>query len=269
MLFNPADVRSLSESFRQAKPFPFVCIDDFLDPDFARQVAEAYPQFEDSARVGKMFSGVNESRKVQVTDYRCFPPPLQRLADALAASETLQTLSALSGIPNLVWDDSFSGGGIHQTQTSGLLDVHVDFNLLPRKNLYRRLNLLIYFNPVWESAWGGRLELWNKNVTRCWHAFEPIFNRCVLFETSEISFHGVETVRCPANVSRNSFAVYYYTREPGAGFCGNFHATQFRARPEEPMKRYLWMPMDSARRRATGMGRNLKSGLKKILSHHD
>jgi hypothetical protein len=41
-------------------------------------------------------------------------------------------------------------------------------------------------------------------------AFEPSFNRCVLFATGDESFHGVTEVRCPPNESRRSFAAYYY-----------------------------------------------------------
>ncbi len=47
-------------------------------------------------------------------------------------------------------------------------------------------------------------------------AFEPSFNRCVLFATGDESFHGVTEVRCPPNESRRSFAAYYYSRS-GSG----------------------------------------------------
>jgi hypothetical protein len=38
----------------------------------------------------------------------------------------------------------------------------------------------------------------------------PLFNRAVLFDTSQNSWHGLpEPLRCPLGVTRNSLAVYY------------------------------------------------------------
>ena len=72
-------------------------------------------------------------------------------------------------------------------------------------------------------------------------------NRCLLFETSERSFHGVEPVTCPPDVLRKSFAVYYYTREAPPGYDGKKHTTIFKARPEERMKKYVLMPAARAK----------------------
>ena len=63
---------------------------------------------------------------------------------------------------------------------------------------------------LWERvAWDISLyniELWDEDVKNCTQSFSPIFNRCVVFETNEISFHGVSAVKCPADRSRKSFA---------------------------------------------------------------
>ena len=56
------------------------------------------------------------------------------------------------------------------------------------------MNLIIYLNPMWETNWGGNLELWNgshdKLITPV-QQISPIFNSAVLFRTSDISWHGV------------------------------------------------------------------------------
>ena len=40
----------------------------------------------------------------------------------------------------------------------------------------------------------------------------PIFNRVVIFNTNDISFHGNPTkVKCPSSMSRKSIALYYFS----------------------------------------------------------
>jgi Rps23 Pro-64 3,4-dihydroxylase Tpa1-like proline 4-hydroxylase len=250
-VINPIDKESLRNEFQNGQPFPFFCIDNFLDEDFANQVLDAFPSFVRARQVGKEFKGVNEKGKVQVTDSNLFAEPVQRLNQALASPEFLNLLSYVTGMPNLLADDQLVGGGIHQTGPRGHLDVHVDFNYIKERDLHRRLNILIYFNKDWERDWGGNIELWDREVKNCVHSFSPIFNRCVVFETNEISFHGVSAVRCPEGVSRKSFAAYYYTKEAPAHWTGRSHDTIFRARPEEKWKGRVLMPLERATKLAT------------------
>ncbi len=180
------------------------------------------------------------------------------LNEALAADEFLELLSDVFDIPNLLADDQLVGGGIHQTGPRGHLDVHVDFNYLEERDLHRRLNILIYFNQDWAESWGGNVELWDKDVKVRHHSLAPVFNRCVAFETSEISYHGVTAVRCPEGRSRKSFAAYYYTREAPAGWTGEKHSTIFRARPSEILKGKVLMPLETTRRRVVQAARTAK-----------
>lgn len=262
----PLDVAALSRQFHEAEPFRWVSIDNFLQPAFAERVAASYPSFEDARSKGRSFEAVNEYRKVQVTDYDRFPEPARRLADALASPGFLHALSEITGISNLMWDESLDGGGLHQTAESGRLDVHVDFNIHDKTSWHRRLNLLLYLNPEWDDAWGGTLELWDKDVKRRHHAFSPILNRCVLFETSEISYHGVTPVKCPPSFARKSFAAYYYTREAPPIGVGEAHTTIFKARPDEHLKRYVLMPAEKAQRQIQKQMRRIGSARRKIGS---
>jgi hypothetical protein len=190
-LIRPLEAPALAAQYRSAAPFPFFAVEGFLDPAFAAEVAAAYPTFETAKAMGFAFNAVNERKKVQVTERARFPEPVGRLSDALASPEFLATLSRITGIPDLVADTRMFGGGIHVTGPHGRLDVHVDFNLLEFKDepkLYRRLNLLLYLNPGWEAAWGGQVEFWDRDVQHCVQSYVPSLNRCVVFETSEISF---------------------------------------------------------------------------------
>jgi hypothetical protein len=201
--------------------------------------------------VGKEFKGVNEQGKVQVTDSALFAEPIQELNKVLASQEFLDLLSHVTGMPRLLADDQLVGGGIHQTGPRGHLDVHVDFNYIKERDLHRRLNILIYFNKDWQPEWGGNIELWDEHVKNCAASFSPIFNRCVVFETNEISFHGVSAVKCPPDHARKSFAAYYYTREAPAHWTGKYHDTIFKARPDEKLKGRVLMPLEKATKLAT------------------
>jgi hypothetical protein len=248
MIIQPIDRDELRRRVQEATPFPNVCIDNFLEPAFAERVLASFPTYQDSVKVGKSFDAVNERYKVQVTDASTFPQPIAELNAALAAPEFLDLLSHAFDMPGLLADDELSGGGIHQTGPRGHLDVHVDFNIHKTKGWYRRLNILVYLNKNWKDEWGGKIELWDKDVQKCHHAFLPIFNRCVIFETNEISYHGVTAVTCPPDMSRKSFAAYYYTEKAPAWWDGTVHSTIFKARPNEVLKGNVLMPAEKATR---------------------
>jgi hypothetical protein len=247
-MINPIDRDALRDRVRSAQPFPHFCIDNFLDPAFAERVHDAFPSFDDAQKIGRTFKAVNEKQKVQVTDAAKFAEPIAELNRVLASPEFCETLSHVFDIPDLLPDDQLVGGGIHQTGPRGLLDVHVDFNYIADRQLHRRLNILIYFNKDWDPDWGGNVELWDRDVKVCHVSLSPVFNRCVVFATSDISYHGVTAVKCPEGRARRSFAAYYYTKAAPAGWDGQSHSTIFKARPNEVLKGNVLMPLEKARR---------------------
>lgn len=265
-MIRPFDREALRREYTKATPFPFVMIENFLEPAFALEIAAAFPSFEDALGKGRAFNSVNERRKIQITDSKLFPIPIAKLNRALASPEFLSDLSYVTGIPNLVADEELVGGGIHITGPGGRLDVHVDFNYLDVRQLHRRLNLLLYLNPVWKEQWGGHIQLWDRHVKNCQRAFAPVLNRCVIFETSEISFHGVTPITAAAPFPRLSFATYYYTREAPSNWKGTVHSTIFKARPEERLRRYLLMPAETLQQRVTNGMRRVKRGVKKVIN---
>jgi hypothetical protein len=266
MIVQPLDRDLLQRQYADATPFPFVKIENFLDPSFAAMVAAAYPTFDEALSQGSAFKTVNERKKVQITDAKLFPSPVAELNEALASAEFLSDLSYITGIHDLLADEELIGGGIHITGPGGRLDVHVDFNYVEGRKLHRRINLLLYLNRIWEERWGGHIQLWDKEVKTCRHSFAPAFNRCVIFETSEISFHGVTPVTTASRYPRFSFASYYYTREAPSNWKGGVHSTVFRARPKERIRGYVLMPAESLQRTVAGGVVKLKLHLKRLLS---
>jgi len=262
-LLNEFDGNKLKQELVGQAPFPHFCIDDFLKEDFAEEVYQSFPSYQEAEEAGKGFSSVNEKKKVQITDSSKFPPPIKKLHDLLASKEYVDMWSDLTGIPNLFADTELKGGGVHETNTGGHLDVHVDFNYVADKKYHRRLNILIYFNKEWKEEYGGYLDIWDKDVKKRHGYFEPKFNRACGFVTSEISFHGVTPITCPEGISRKSFATYYYTTEAPTGWTGEKHSTVFRARPEEWVKGNLLMPYEKVVRQIKKIFMGLKTRVKR------
>ena len=123
---------------------------------------------------------------------------------------------------------------MHLIEPGGFLKIHVDFNWHERLKLDRRLNLLLYLNRDWPEEYGGHLELWNHDVSRCVKRILPIFNRCVIFNTSESSHHGhPDPMKCPPGRCRKSLALYYYTNGRPEGDTSDRHRTSYKLRPGE------------------------------------
>ena len=266
-MLQPYDRDLLRLQFNAAQPFRWFSIENFLTKDFALQVNASYPSFEGARELGHEFNWVNEQRKVQISDTQRFPEPVRQLAGLLASRTFLDDVEYITGIPLLRADPALEGAGMHITGPGGRLDVHVDFNYLSERKLHRRLNILVYLNEDWNPRWGGAIELWDKAVKHRHHAFAPTLNRCVVFETSDISFHGVTPVSCPQDRARQSFAAYYYTEQAPAHFRGHAHDTIFRLRPDETLRGAL-MQLESVQRKLQSGRERIARGARKLLHLH-
>ena len=265
-LLGDHDVDALRAQMHGAPGFPHFCIDGFLEEAFAEDVLGAFPTYRQAKSLGHSFEAVNEKHKVQITDSTRFGAPIRRLHELLSSDAFVARMAYVSGIPNLVADAGLAGGGIHETDHGGRLDVHVDFNFNEQLGLYRRLNLLVYFNKNWEPRYGGYLDLWDKDVRNCLGQFAPSFNRAAAFATSDISWHGVTPVDCPPGQARKSFAIYYYSKEPPPGWDGVKRSTVFRPRPDEYLRGAIAMPAESALRSGRETARAVKQGIRKIFT---
>ena len=217
MSVNPAvysSAGSLLEQFRSTWPFPHFVIDGFLEPGLCQEVFDAFPAFSDE-RARNEF-GETGGKSV----YENLPkiaPCYARLDKVFRSREFLRWLSQATGIPELLYDRDYVGGGTHENKDGQELDPHVDFNYHPKQRWHRRLNLILFLNKQWDDSWGGSLQLhldpWTDASAK---TVQPVFNRCIVFETSERSWHGFPKIRLPADcheTTRKSVAVYFYTKE--------------------------------------------------------
>jgi hypothetical protein len=114
-----------------------------------------------------------------------------------------------------------------------------------QKNWRRRVNLIVYLNRTWDEAWGGAIELWDRQMRRCVVRIPPLYNNAVIFNTDEPSYHGFpDALRCPAGVTRRSLALYYYTVE---GTSRVARSTDYRPRPGDGLAKraLIWADKQS------------------------
>lgn len=230
------NVREFRTLFRDAQPFPHVVMDGFFDAGFAHSLLDAFPAFERGNSIG---DDGRPGGKATVDRPGELGPPYQRLDALIRGSAFLAFLETLTGIDGLLYDPWYLGGGTHENRDGMSLDPHVDFNLHPSERWHRRLNLIVYLNPVWEDGWGGALELFRDPHAdpRPSQRIVPCFNRAVLFETSERSWHAFDTIRLPAdqrNLTRRSIALYFYSADRPADEIAPRHTTYYvnRGLPE-------------------------------------
>jgi hypothetical protein len=85
--------------------------------------------------------------------------------------------------------------------------------------LQRKLNLIVYLNSKWKENWGGSLGLWDNKSSKLpgklIKSIFPKFNRAILFDTTQNSWHGLpEPLTCPDYQFRKSLAMYYLCKLP-------------------------------------------------------
>jgi hypothetical protein len=228
----------LAGQYRSASPFPHIWIDSFLDPDIVRRVVSEFPGPGDTEWI--QYKHYNEN-KLGKSKREEFPALIGRLVDDLNSPAFVSVLAEITGIPGLMPDPMLEGGGMHQTESGGFLNVHADFTMHhyhPRWR--RRCNLIIYLNEGWRPEWGGDLELWSRDMSACVTRISPVINRAVVFNTDETSFHGYpDPIRCPPDVTRKSLALYYFTEETDPHVVAR--STNYRARPTDGAKAFfIW-----------------------------
>jgi hypothetical protein len=218
--------RALHAEYVAARPFPHVVIDDLFPREVLNTVLAEFPTPDEIE--WKRFDNPTE-KKLGYWHESTLRPRLQLFLYEMNSPPMLQFLEALTGIRGLIPDPYYGGAGPHQILSGGFLKVHVDFNRHPLLNLDRRLNMLVYLNEAWKEEYGGHLELWPSDMSRCERRILPLFNRTVVFSTTDVSFHGHPTpLACPQGMSRKSVSLYYYTNGRPAEESSAPHDTIFQ-----------------------------------------
>ena len=235
-MLNPrlqAEADRFAARFSERDPFRHVVIDDFLTADYCAQLLGEFPPFE---RGNARNEAGELGAKSTVEKIRELGPAYSALDDLIQTRAFLDLIGRITGIPGLLYDPWYFGGGTHENRAGQDLDAHVDFNRHPLERWHRRLNLIVYLNREWDDAWGGSLELHSDpraaddRVT----LVTPLHNRAVIFETTEWSWHGFSRIVLPQDksaISRKSIALYFYTTDRPQEELADTHSTIYVDRP--------------------------------------
>ena len=224
---------SKKTEYTSANPYPHIVIDNFLDHSIIEELIHSFPRPTDI----EFYKYDNPlEKKLAMDDISRLPKFIGNVLLQFNSSIFLNFLGNITGIKNLIPDPYFRGGGIHQVEKNGKLDIHIDFNLHPKLKLERKLNAILFLNKNWKEEYGGFFEVWRGYRENNMHILEscakkvlPIANRLVLFNVSDSAYHGhPDPLTCPDNLTRKSLALYYYV-VPDAPLVP--HSTIFFRRP--------------------------------------
>ncbi len=210
MLFNTNNIKY------DDNPFDHWLIEDFLNVEDARNVSKEFIDYDNPTEDIIHYQGWIAEKKT-CNRWDRFPPLTYRIFSNLLSVDFVSHLSTLTGISPLYPDIGLHGGGWHMHGKSGNLAMHLDYSIHPKLNLQRKLNLIVYLEEDYDPEWGGSLQFWShdkrkKKPLDKIKEIEPLFNRAILFDTTQHSWHGFpEPINPPQGKMRKSFAVYYMT----------------------------------------------------------
>jgi hypothetical protein len=204
----PQALDKLRSEYQQAKPFKHLVMDNIFPTSLIENVTQEIPSMNGDNWVHQEDENLVKYNLRSVVQLR---ENGAKLVALLHSGTFLYFLSEVTEIWELLPDPYLQGAGFHLLPNNGKFNVHVDRNTAYETGLVRRLAMIIYLNKEWKHEYGGQLELWNADGSRCETVIEPTFNRTVIFEINHHNYHGVPPVTCPKERTRNSFAVYYHT----------------------------------------------------------
>ena len=256
-IFSKESIDNFRNAFNGNTHIRHVVVDNFLHNPFG---ADIHANFPSLSAMKTHYHGLNE-QKSEDSNFEKLDSCFSLLHEGLSSELFLNWLQHCTGINQFTVVNDRLGYGLHQGGNNSFLDIHIDYNIHPIQQLYRKLNLILFFNPEWEANWGGHLELWDSEVKNCLQSIAPVFNRCVIFECSDVSYHGYNRITVPDGITRKSYYQYYFTPVPAAI---SYHDTVFKSRPQETFFKKLATPLkelakNSAKRIL------LKTGMKKFL----
>lgn len=206
---------ALLAGYKYKDPCSFIVIDNFLKDEIANHAIRTLLDFNTTKADYVCSDLMWENKKyAYINNLGNF---FDAIFDYFHTNEFIDYIEALTGIKNIIRNDkTLVGAGIHKITRDGYLNVHIDFNIYESKQygkIDRRINLLVYLNPEWNDEYNGHLYMCDKDTMTAKYKIAPLFNRCVIFNTTNRSLHGHPfPLKTPEGIHRHSIAIYYYTK---------------------------------------------------------
>ncbi len=208
----------------------FFIVDDILPQELAHVIFENFPSIE--ASIQKKNLREHKYVAYQMDQYN---PILEEIIYAFQDNRVVKIVEEICKLKSISPDEHLYAGGLSLMKKNNFLNPHLDNSHDKDRNKKRVLNLLYYVTPNWQESYGGNLEIWPDGLKK-----EPItistkFNRLVVMETHQNSWHSVnrieyEGVRC-------CVSNYYFSEEKHQAV--DFHVTTFRGRPSQKLRNII------------------------------
>jgi len=205
-------------SYGKEGPFDHCVIDGFFEPEAAKLLESEIPDYDSADWF--FYNNSIEHKKTQ-NSWEKFPTNTYRAFAELQSPKVTDRLAEMLGCPLYV-DHGLHGGGWHIHGTGGNLNPHFDYSIHPKMKLERVLNIIIYLSSDLRPEHGGDLGLWEHDEAAgqpgaLAKEISPAFNRAVLFNTTQNSWHGMsKPLTVGEGIHRKSLAIYYL-RDPAPG----------------------------------------------------
>ena len=210
--FSQEEKSNLNTKFINNQPFNHITLDNLFSEKYLDYLLDEFNNIDWSKQDVRNDQGIQVKLRSNWTNDQDIPPIAFLFIQLLNSGNFLRFLSDLTGINGLIADPYLSGGGFNQINKNGQLAIHRDGNWHDLMGVHRRLNVILYLNKDWKEEWGGSLELWDKDLTKCVKSILPLYNRLLVFRTDDYSMHGHPyPLSCPEDESRRSLILYYYT----------------------------------------------------------
>lgn len=219
---------SLRRQWAEAPTIGYFVLDDLLPAEWAEAIRRAFP----APATMDIKSSLRELKYVAAQMNR-YDPLLEEAIYAFQAPDVVGAIERITGLPALEPDEHLYAGGISLMAPGHFLNPHIDNSHDKFRSRYRVLNLLYYVSPQWPEDRGGNLELWPQGLRARQTTLVSRFNRLVVMITHRKSWHSVSRNRSEAD--RCCVSNYYFSERPIGG-ADYYHVTEFRGRPEQPMR---------------------------------
>lgn len=216
--------------------FQYWVIDDLLPEEIARTIAQAFPDEEKL----RQRDSLREYKRVGV-DFDSYDKLMEQITFVFHDADIVKCVEDITGFQQMIPDSELYAGGLSSMTNNSFLNPHLDNSHDDSKTHYRVLNLLYYVSEDWKAENGGNLVLFPYGIDKEYVTVTSHFNRLVLMETHNKSYHGVSKVN--SEVPRRCVSNYYFSKNPTVPY--NYdHVTSFYSFPEEKSWKGLALTID-------------------------
>ena len=202
--------QKILEALIENDPVDHLVVEDFLPSYFANELSAEFLAYDSQA--WHTYNNTLEDKKT-CNQWNLFGPNTYQYFGAICSEDVCAAISQKFGI-DIESDIGLHGGGQHIHASMGNLNPHLDYSIYPKTGKERRINAIYYLTDNHAESDGGHFGLWNNKSANApgelRREYAPTFNRLILFNTSQNSWHGLSRKYEPETGRfRKSLASYY------------------------------------------------------------